>query len=490
MKLFKDKNRGPKTRSEDVVIPEEYLEYEREAEERKRLETEAETPPEGSLESELTSDAFAMRVEKLLSTDKTSLENDEEAQAAREDETAAAVASVLENIFNDVRSANAATAPPPASESVDESAPEEEEEPPAREKRRKRREKNRRARAEKEKAPQAKLSIGFQIFLTLIVFAVAAVVVLLGPLMRIDNVQVNDLQYMTRDQVVDIAGSPVGQNLLLYRTSQAEEELRYYPYVQDAKVTRHLPHWIEIDITEREPAGVLLNNGSYLQFSKDGVLLDNTKSLTNLSLPLITGFSMKDVPSPGEQFKDNERFDDTLKIVNACSDELLTMIQEINIEDRDNILAYTSQGLEIRIGNVDDIETRMAALSDIMDQVILSGIVEEPIEAIDIRYAKSPAIVLEGYDNIDVSEYVDDEDTDENSSQQTTQSQTTDSSQNSQQAQTGASSQTQNTTAAGQQQNVSGGSVGQDSGTQTGGNDAYGASSSYSGTAGGQSSGQ
>lgn len=489
MKLFKDKNRGPKTRSEDVVIPEEYLEYEREAEERKRLEIEAETPPEGSLESELTSDAFAMRVEKLLSTDKTSLENDEEAQAAREDETAAAVASVLENIFNDVRSANAATAPPPASESVDESAPEEEE-PPAREKRRKRREKNRRARAEKEKAPQAKLPIGFQIFLTLIVFAVAAVVVLLGPLMRIDNVQVNDLQYMTRDQVVDIAGSPVGQNLLLYRTSQAEEELRYYPYVQDAKVTRHLPHWIEIDITEREPAGVLLNNGSYLQFSKDGVLLDNTKSLTNLSLPLITGFSMKDVPSPGEQFKDNERFDDILKIVNACSDELLTMIQEINIEDRDNILAYTSQGLEIRIGNVDDIETRMAALSDIMDQVILSGIVEEPIEAIDIRYAKSPAIVLEGYDNIDVSEYVDDEDTDENSSQQTTQSQTTDSSQNSQQAQTGASSQTQNTTAAGQQQNVSGGSVGQDSGTQTGGNDAYGASSSYSGTAGGQSSGQ
>lgn len=488
MKLFKDKNRGPKTRSEDVVIPEEYLEYEREAEERKRLETEAETPPEGSLESELTSDAFAMRVEKLLSTDKTSLENDEEAQAAREDETAAAVASVLENIFNDVRSANAATAPPPASESVDESAPEEEE-PPAREKRRKRREKNRRARAEKEKAPQAKLPIGFQIFLTLIVFAVAAVVVLLGPLMRIDNVQVNDLQYMTRDQVVDIAGSPVGQNLLLYRTSQAEEELRYYPYVQDAKVTRHLPHWIEIDITEREPAGVLLNNGSYLQFSKDGVLLDNTKSLTNLSLPLITGFSMKDVPSPGEQFKDNERFDDILKIVNACSDELLTMIQEINIEDRDNILAYTSQGLEIRIGNVDDIETRMAALSDIMDQVILSGIVEEPIEAIDIRYAKSPAIVLEGYDNIDVSEYVDDEDTDENSSQQTTQSQTTDSSQNSQQAQTGASSQTQNTTAAGQQQNVSGGSVGQDSGTQTGGNDAYGASSSYSGTVGGQSSG-
>ena len=180
--------------------------------------------------------------------------------------------------------------------------------------------------------------------------------------------------------------------------------------MQNVVVTRHFPHWIGIEITERQPAGVLLNNGSYLQFSKDGVLLDNTKTLTHLNLPLITGFSMKDVPSPGEAFKDNERFNDILKIVNACSDELLTMIQEINIEDRSNILAYTSQGLEIRIGGVDDIEARMAALNDIMNQVILSGIVEEPIEAIDIRYAKSPVIVLEGYDNIDASELLDDND--------------------------------------------------------------------------------
>ena len=56
------------------------------------------------------------------------------------------------------------------------------------------------------------------------------------------------------------------------------------------------------------------------------------------------------------------------------------MIQEINIKDRNNILAYTSQGIEIRIGGVDNIDARMANLNDIMDQVILSGIIDEPIE--------------------------------------------------------------------------------------------------------------
>ena len=239
-----------------------------------------------------------------------------------------------------------------------------------------------------------------------IVVAVAAIVVLLGPLMKIDKVDINELKYLSDDKVLEMTSNPIGQNLFRFNISKAENELLAYPYVDDVRISRHFPHRLEISITERQPAGVLLNNSNYLQFSKDGILLDNTKSLSNLSLPLITGFKMEDVPAPGEAFKDNERFEDILRIINACDDDLLRMLQEINIKDRNNILAYTSQGLEIRIGSVDNIETRMATLNDIINQVILSDIIEDPIEAIDIRYEKSPVVVLEGYSNLDVSDIV------------------------------------------------------------------------------------
>ena len=239
-----------------------------------------------------------------------------------------------------------------------------------------------------------------------IVVAVAAIVVLLGPLMKIDKVDINELKYMSDDKVLEMTSNPIGQNLFRFNISKAENELLAYPYVDDVRISRHFPHRLEINVTERQPAGVLLNNSNYLQFSKDGILLDNTKSLSNLSLPLITGFKMEDVPAPGEAFKDNERFEDILRIINACDDDLLRMLQEINIKDRNNILAYTSQGLEIRIGSVDNIETRMATLNDIINQVILSDIIEDPIEAIDIRYEKSPVVVLEGYSNLDVSDIV------------------------------------------------------------------------------------
>lgn len=421
MKLFRDKERGPKIKSEDVIIPEEYLEYEREAEARKQRErSEQEVQKKAADE-----DPLAIRVENLLNASKQALQ-EQKASASYEkpDVTIGEVVETLEEMMPE----------PDAAPTVDDSEPMDLEEALRAEKERSnyearmtRRRKEKTSRKPDKPAGESKAKAKknnevptvLKVLFVAIVLVVATVVVLLGPIMTINEVQVNDLNNMTEAQVEEIAGHPVGQNLFRYDASQAEEELRYYPYVQDVKISRHWPHWLEIHITERKPVGVLLNNGNYLQFSADGVLLDNTASLTDQNLPLITGFSMTEVPSPGEAFQDNERFSDALKIVNACSDDLLGMIQEINIKDRNNILAYTSQGLEIRIGNVDNIKDRMAILNDIMNQVILSDIVEEPIEAIDIRYEKSPVIVLEGYDNIDVSNMINNEETGEQSDQNT-----------------------------------------------------------------------
>lgn len=75
MKLFRDKNRGPKIKSEDVVIPEEYLEYEREAEARKRhaVQEERIISEQESTEDE-SDDPIAIRVEQLLNTSKKTLQ--------------------------------------------------------------------------------------------------------------------------------------------------------------------------------------------------------------------------------------------------------------------------------------------------------------------------------------------------------------------------------------------------------------------------------
>ena len=391
MKLFRDKNRGPKIKEEDVIITEAYLAYEREQEEKKRQEKRAaEAKAEASItESEEMKkidaeiDDFKARLDLMLNNRQA---DDEESLATEKPDV-----DVAEQ--TDMLEQRSARAPKNKKTPSQQTKPD----------------KKAKAKKTKKQKKQKQASVYPPQFIALlvgIVAVVAAIVVLLGPLMKIDKVDINELKYMSDDKVLEMTSNPIGQNLFRFNISKAENELLAYPYVDDVRISRHFPHRLEISITERQPAGVLLNNSNYLQFSKDGILLDNTKSLSNLSLPLITGFKMEDVPAPGEAFKDNERFEDILRIINACDDDLLRMLQEINIKDRNNILAYTSQGLEIRIGSVDNIETRMATLNDIINQVILSDIIEDPIEAIDIRYEKSPVVVLEGYSNLDVSDIV------------------------------------------------------------------------------------
>lgn len=389
MKLFRDKNRGPKIKEEDVIIPEEYLAYEREQEEKKRQEKRAAEAKAEALVTESEEmkkidaeiDDFKARLDLILNNPQT--DDEEGIVTSKPDVDVAKQTDTLEQRL--------ARAPKNKKKPSQQTKP------------------DKKAKAKKTKKQKKQASVYPPQFIALligIVVAVAAIVVLLGPLMKIDKVDINELKYMSDDKVLEMTSNPIGQNLFRFNISKAENELLAYPYVDDVRISRHFPHRLEISISERQPAGVLLNNSNYLQFSKDGILLDNTKSLSNLSLPLITGFKMEDVPAPGEAFKDNERFEDILRIINACDDDLLRMLQEINIKDRNNILAYTSQGLEIRIGSVDNIETRMATLNDIINQVILSDIIEDPIEAIDIRYEKSPVVVLEGYSNLDVSDIV------------------------------------------------------------------------------------
>lgn len=391
MKLFRDKNRGPKIKEEDVIIPEAYLAYEREQEEKKRQEKRAAeakakasiTESEEMKKIDAEIDDFKARLDLMLNNRQA--DDEESLVTEKPDVDVAEQTDMLEN-----RSARAPK---------NKKTPSQQTKP----------DKKAKAKKTKKQKKQKQASVYPPQFIALlvgIVVAVAAIVVLLGPLMKIDKVDINELKYLSDDKVLEMTSNPIGQNLFRFNISKAENELLAYPYVDDVRISRHFPHCLEISITERQPAGVLLNNSNYLQFSKDGILLDNTKSLSNLSLPLITGFKMEDVPAPGEAFKDNERFEDILRIINACDDDLLRMLQEINIKDRNNILAYTSQGLEIRIGSVDNIETRMATLNDIINQVILSDIIEDPIEAIDIRYEKSPVVVLEGYSNLDVSDIV------------------------------------------------------------------------------------
>ena len=383
MKLCRQKDRGPKVKSEDVHIPEEYLAYESEAEAKKYRERNL--------------------------RERYNEEQEKKSAQVVQDEGSSIEARGFERRINDLNAgastrmqrARAATPEKTASEAPRQGAKRPQKRKLAKEAAPQAKpERKKTAKKQPEAPKESNVPAAFVVFLVFLVFFTAGFVLMLGPIMNIDHVEISSLKYVDEAEVERLAGAPIGKNLLLYKTAQAEEAIKTNPYVENVEIKRHLPHYIEIVVQEREPAGVLLSGGKYLSFSKEGILLDKDATLSKDGFPIITGFTMDEVPELGGTFKNSERFTMALDIVNACSDELLTMIQELNIKDTNNILAYTSQGLEIRIGDTKNIEKRMKILEDIINQVVLSDLIEDEIGAIDVRSEKSPVVVKKGYESL------------------------------------------------------------------------------------------
>lgn len=235
----------------------------------------------------------------------------------------------------------------------------------------------------------------FILFLVATLIITTIVAILLSPICAIKNVEIDGEQFLSEEKILAEAGSPLGQNLFFYRTGEGASNLKLNPYVKEAKISRRPFTGLLITIEERKPVGVIVDNGVFLQFSEDGMLMTTSDSLQTTNLPIITGLSLLSVPAPGE-FITEAAFYEALQIVNACPDALLPHLQEINITHSNNILAYTAQGIEVRLGDTEHIESRMQALSDMTEQVILGGSLNEPVEYIDLRYPGAASIKIRG----------------------------------------------------------------------------------------------
>jgi hypothetical protein len=84
--------------------------------------------------------------------------------------------------------------------------------------------------------------------------------------------------------VVDLLKLEADSNLLLLDLSELAERARRHPWVQEASISRRLPHTLVVKIEERRPACVLVGANPYL-VSEDGMILSSLKARPVGDLP-------------------------------------------------------------------------------------------------------------------------------------------------------------------------------------------------------------
>lgn len=85
-----------------------------------------------------------------------------------------------------------------------------------------------------------------------------------SPRFAVATIAVRGSHVLSDDQVRELLPFRMGDNVFSVDTSAAERALAAEPWVAKARVKRHLPRTVTVDITERTPAAVVAADGLYL----------------------------------------------------------------------------------------------------------------------------------------------------------------------------------------------------------------------------------
>ncbi len=205
---------------------------------------------------------------------------------------------------------------------------------------------------------------GFLILVLL--FIVAVTVALTTPVFNITSVTVVGNERISAEEAVLESQIPIGKNIYRVSMKNAEERLRALPYVETVKVKRRFPARVLIRITERQEAVAVECPGGYAVVDKTARVL--RVSGEEESLPRASGAEVMEAV-PGEIIQTRQaHFPEELKtMLSALEAENIEIeIAAISIRSSQNVMLETRGGMEIHLGNMDELSYKLKLCGHIL----------------------------------------------------------------------------------------------------------------------------
>ncbi|MDI6710579.1 MAG: FtsQ-type POTRA domain-containing protein [Bacillota bacterium] len=214
---------------------------------------------------------------------------------------------------------------------------------------------------------------------------VAAFILIRSSLFEVRQVTVRGNALLPARQVVEASGITLGTNIFRVQLAEAQARLKGLALVKEARLSRDLPGTVVIEITERRPVALINIRGRYWSVAEDGVPL-REESLGARALPLITGVAPEG-PGLGR----------VLKIVAAFPGQAVAELSEINLRPDRCLVAYTLEGIEVRLGTAEKPWAQGSMLLSILHAVRREG---RPVTYIDLSDPEK-AVVMYAENGLD-----------------------------------------------------------------------------------------
>lgn len=168
-------------------------------------------------------------------------------------------------------------------------------------------------------------------------------------------------------------------NVLQISTSELKTRLEKDLRIESAEVSRSFPAAIEVRLTERVPLAVVQSQFGYVYLDRSGTVIRTARAIRDLNIPIITGVKLEHMLL-GESVTKKEVLS-ALTFIDHLSSQGAGLFSEVNVGNAERIVAYTRDGIPVRLGEGDRMDERAALAENMVGTVKTRKLFVEYIDA-------------------------------------------------------------------------------------------------------------
>lgn len=200
-------------------------------------------------------------------------------------------------------------------------------------------------------------------FLTILIMVAVTAVLAVFLLFKVSHIQVTGdfIEGYDNETIIDISGCEVGDNLFFLTTSDKEARIcEQLPYVGKAKIRRHLPGTLEIQITATHAAACVFSGGNWLYIDGSGKILELRDQPQNGLLQIQGVSSTNTLPGQLLTPEDPDFLYACNTIITALRDrEMLGDFTSLNLTNLFDIRLIYQNRIEFLLGGVSDLSYKV-----------------------------------------------------------------------------------------------------------------------------------
>lgn len=181
------------------------------------------------------------------------------------------------------------------------------------------------------------------------------------------NLRVEQTTTLTEKEIMVTAGINEPVNILQINADKVEKRLAKDLRIEKATVTYEFPLTLHMQIAARPTVAIVMTQFGYASLDKNNQVIRLSEGVTEAKVPIISGIRLGNILL-GDEIQ-NQGIKNAIIFLKSLSAKGLAELSELNVGDPNAMVAYTVEGMPLRIGDGTELPEKAKLAEDMIKDV-------------------------------------------------------------------------------------------------------------------------